>query len=150
MATQASIQSAVTGHSAERRLFGRRAVVRNAWITSNGGQRTACTLRDISEGGALLEVPVGAIVGSRLTVSLAEGSASAACEARHRSGRTIGVRFLDAVEGARFNSLLVGTQAAMPKPATSAAQTTPADAGDVARLMQRAPAVICLPPPPNA
>jgi PilZ domain len=143
MSVRAFTQTGPAADPADRRQFGRRAVVRHAWIVAGGGQRLACSIRNVSDGGALLELAVAATVANRFTLTLAEGTASAACEACHRSDTTVGVRFLKTQEAARFNELLIGTLAAVPKPAVRQAAPAPADA--VAPQPPRAPAVIHLP-----
>lgn len=78
----------------ERRQFGRRKTCLHAWISIEGRPRIACLVRNVSEGGALLEceVPKGLPFRFRLIIDCK--GFEAWCEQRHGGETWIGVQFV--------------------------------------------------------
>ena len=89
-----------TGTGADRRQFGRRETNLHGWITVPGRPRLACTILDISVGGALigLQKPSWLPYNFQLTVEATRFVSW--CEVRHQRPDAVGVRFLTAVEAA--------------------------------------------------
>ena len=84
----------------DRREFGRRACTIRGMAIVAGRAPTACTLRDLSEGGALLEFDA-AFAGARSFRLAIDGTdLEALCESRHVRGRQVGVRFVRQADGA--------------------------------------------------
>ena len=104
----AGAASALTG--ADRRQFGRRATVRHAWIIAGAQRRIACVIRNVSEGGALLELDGIASLPARFTLDIEGTGLIVACEARHRGQTSLGVLFLEPGAGARLLALGPGVQ----------------------------------------
>ena len=77
----------------DRRAFGRLESNVEAIVVA-GRQSVACIVRNFSEHGALLELdgPFPAAATFKLRIDAKE--VEALCEARHRNGNQIGVRFL--------------------------------------------------------
>lgn len=82
----------------ERRAERRRRVLLPAHIHLPGGERIACSVRDLSEGGARLHVSRRADVPDRFAVTIDEDGRRFDCEVRHRSGAGLNVQFRDATE----------------------------------------------------
>lgn len=76
----------------DRRAFGRRPTTINANVRL-GYRILTCLIKDISEGGALLEFAEDVDLPSRLWLSWAD-SAEIMCEVRHQRNRRVGVQFL--------------------------------------------------------
>ena len=77
----------------ERRRFGRRTVVKPAFVMGKPDGDVACIVVDISAGGALVLAQGDFNVGDRVTLSLASiGKLQA--EVRHRDGDKTGLRFI--------------------------------------------------------
>ncbi len=80
--------------SYERRQFGRRQVVLHGWIKAPGRPRLPCVIRDLSIGGALIEIEVPPCLPySFILIIEAEGLARH-CEVKHQTSRTLGVKFV--------------------------------------------------------
>ena len=81
-----------TTQKTERRLFGRRELTIHAWVQF-GRRREACTIRNLSDRGALIEFdgPAPSVNTMRLIVDF-EGF-EVDCDVRHRSGTAIGLFF---------------------------------------------------------
>jgi hypothetical protein len=77
-----------------RRRERRNRTLKSGQIVFNGGfSSVACTVRNLSSGGALLELP--SVVGVPREFQLKmDGSPLRACEIRWRDERHIGVKFL--------------------------------------------------------
>jgi hypothetical protein len=85
----------------EHRHFARRRTLKGGRIVFNHGQSTiSCMIRDLSSGGARLEVPSSLGIGDEFTLAFDDGSASRRCLVRRRSATSLGVEF--AVEGPPF------------------------------------------------
>ena len=79
----------------ERRQFGRRKTNTRAWIRLDTGVRFSCIVRDISEGGALLEVEPGTVLPDTFEVRIESEDLRAVCHVRHRTRRGVGVFFTE-------------------------------------------------------
>jgi hypothetical protein len=78
----------------ERRQFGRRQTNVHAFITARGRPRMPCVMRDISEGGALLEVHHPEWLPARFRLIAEASGFERECEVAHRTDASVGVRFL--------------------------------------------------------
>ncbi len=76
----------------ERRSFGRRSTNIRASVRI-GYRLVPCTISDLSEGGARLELDGEIELPARLWLSWNEQSSEIVCELRHQRGRTAGVQF---------------------------------------------------------
>ncbi len=79
-------------HFDERRAFGRRATDMPATVRGSGITRQSCTIRDMSEGGALLEFASPPELAGRLWISLPDGT-DVLCDVRHARANRVGVEF---------------------------------------------------------
>jgi hypothetical protein len=77
----------------ERRQFGRRKTSLHGWIVPDGRPRIACVVRNVSEGGALLEFEVPRGLPYWFTLIIESKGFEARCEVRHQSERWMGVQF---------------------------------------------------------
>jgi hypothetical protein len=110
--------------SVDRRRFGRRRMVWHAWIVTTGPRRTACTVRNVSSGGALLELDVPAWLPHEFTLCLEDSAMSALCDVRHRGLHGVGISFRHAAEGLAL-ARLAGTRAAAARHAPTGLSTEP-------------------------
>ncbi len=78
----------------EKRQFGRRQTCLHAWVLRDGYPRLACVVRNVSEGGALLEFPVPGAMPYWFTLSIDCKGFEARCEIRHQGVEWMGVRFV--------------------------------------------------------
>jgi PilZ domain len=76
----------------ETRAAPRYRVMKPAQI-EYGGDKSTCTVRDISTTGAALEVPDPAIIPEKFTLVLLEDGLKLACCVVRRTGFRIGVAF---------------------------------------------------------
>jgi hypothetical protein len=76
----------------ERRKFGRKETNLDATARLASGLIAKCVIRDLSQGGALVEFPDGAVQPGRLRLSW-EGNADVLCEVRRVAGNRAGVEF---------------------------------------------------------
>ena len=79
----------------ERRQFGRRKTNTRAWIYPENGGRIACIVRNISEGGALLEIEPGVELPGAFEIRIESEDLRADCEVRHRTAKGAGVYFVE-------------------------------------------------------
>lgn len=79
--------------SGERRQFGRRLTCVHGVIRTRGRPDVTCTVRNISEGGALLQVSQPAWLPSRFQLFIEVSKSERECEIVHRGEITVGVRF---------------------------------------------------------
>jgi len=79
--------------SGERRQFGRRLTCLHAVIRMRGRADVTCTVRDVSEAGALLQVPRPDWLPSRFQLFIEASKSERECEIVHRGEITVGVRF---------------------------------------------------------
>jgi hypothetical protein len=78
----------------ERRQFGRRNTAIHGWIMIEGRPKLPTLVRNVSDGGALLEGDVPAWLPFRFQLVIECKGFSAWCEVRHSKERWIGVRFV--------------------------------------------------------
>ncbi len=79
---------------ADRRQFGRRWSKVHAWVCIDGRPRTACIVRNFSEGGALLWCDQADTLPLNFRLIIDAIGFEIGCEVRHSSGHDIGVRFI--------------------------------------------------------
>ena len=79
---------------AERRQFGRRQTCLHGWVVVEGRQRLPCLVRNVSEGGALLECSAPKLMPYRFSLVIDCKGFQAWCEIRHQADQWIGVRFV--------------------------------------------------------
>jgi len=82
----------------ERRGERRARVLLRAFIRLPGGERIACTIRDLSEGGARLHLAQAAKVPDRFEVVIDADGRRFDCAIRHRSSTGLNVQFLSSVD----------------------------------------------------
>jgi hypothetical protein len=80
--------------TAERRQFGRRESSIAASVIVYGRAPLACTVRNCSTSGALLEFAEAAPSSATFHLVIPERSIDILCQARHRAQRSLGVAFL--------------------------------------------------------
>lgn len=80
-------------HPREKRKFGRRWMTCHAWITINRRRRTACTVINISERGALLGFDGVVPSANRFRLKVEDPFIEVDCDVRHRTGHSVGVFF---------------------------------------------------------
>lgn len=98
----------------DQRKFGRRAVAIHATVEVLGRPHFPCLVRNLSEGGALIELIDRADLPPLFGLRLQNSNASIECERTHRTGTAYGVAFKPqvgvvgaAVKRAIRNTLLV-------------------------------------------
>ncbi len=89
-----------TGH--HRRQFGRRETSRAAHAQLPGGLPVACTVLNLSEGGALIEFPAGAVPTRNFRLTVDGAPYTLMCEPRHQRQNSVGVKFLNLADGTRL------------------------------------------------
>ena len=77
----------------EQRKFGRRRALIHAFIVNKCGHRLPCIVRNISVGGALLEVEQPKHVPNRFKLVVDADAFEADCDIRHRTEHGVGVFF---------------------------------------------------------
>jgi PilZ domain-containing protein len=83
----------------ERRQFGRRSTVWHAWVVTSTKQRYACCIRNVSSGGALLELENTSVVPLRFDLEIDTHELLVLCEVRHRGQHGVGITFIDEAKG---------------------------------------------------
>ena len=79
----------------QRRRFFRRRMLKGARISfENSNSTFSCTVRDISEAGAKLEIGNTLPIPDEFTLTMEDGSASFRCKVRRRTMTTLGVEFV--------------------------------------------------------
>lgn len=86
----------------QRRQFGRREMSRAAHAMLPGGSAIACTVTNLSNGGALVEFAGGAVPTRSFRLSIEGAPYTMVCEIRHQGPSSVGVRFLNHTEGERL------------------------------------------------
>jgi hypothetical protein len=81
----------------ERREFGRRTTCLHGWVLIEGRPRIACVVRNVSEGGALIECRVPKELPFQFQLSIDCKGFEATCEIRHKGATWIGVQFVSLV-----------------------------------------------------
>ena len=95
----------------ERRQFGRRQTCLHATIVPRGRQVIVCTMRDVSEEGALLEVAQPEWLPNRFRLIVEALGIENECEVVRRTEATVGVRFATRIPVATVvtaSSIVVG------------------------------------------
>jgi hypothetical protein len=87
----------------EQRQFGRRQTCLHGWISVQGRPRLPCIVRNISLGGALLELDRPSWLPFNFQLTIESTRYVTMCEVRHHSPRHVGVRFMTAVEHAALD-----------------------------------------------
>ncbi len=90
----AKTAAAPAPHFVERRQFGRRNTCLHGWIVLDGRPRLPCLVRNVSEGGALLECAVPKVMPFRFSLVIDCKGFQAWCETRHHTEQWMGVRFV--------------------------------------------------------
>jgi hypothetical protein len=90
----AKTASAPAPHNVERRQFGRRTTCLHGWVMLEGRPRIPCLVRNVSEGGALLECEVPKMLPFRFSLVIDCKGFQAWCEVRHHTEHWMGVRFV--------------------------------------------------------
>jgi hypothetical protein len=85
-----------THAEAERRQFGRRQTCLHGMIVARGRPREPCVMRNISSGGALLEVGRPFLLPHRFRLHIEVNGLDVECEIAHRDENVVGVRFIGA------------------------------------------------------
>lgn len=78
----------------ERRQFGRRHTCLHGWVELEGRPRFACVVRNVSDGGALLECAAPKVMPFRFMLVIDCKGFRAWCEIRHHREQWMGVRFV--------------------------------------------------------
>ena len=78
----------------ERRQFGRRTTCLHGWVIIEGRPKIACLVRNVSEGGALLECEVPKVLPFQFQLVIDCKRFQAMCEVRHKSEAWMGVQFV--------------------------------------------------------
>ena len=81
--------------SIERRQFGRRESSFRGHIAVSGRMPIGCTIRNVSDRGALIECDEDFTAGPSVRLTVDSLATDVWCEARHQTNRTIGVRFVN-------------------------------------------------------
>jgi hypothetical protein len=79
---------------AERRAFGRRTTCLHGWVVVEGRSRLACLVRNVSDGGALLEFAAPKSMPFQFKLVIDCKGFEAVCETRHHQEQWMGVRFV--------------------------------------------------------
>ena len=80
-------------HSPEKRQFGRRQAFVNAWLHLRGRAPVPCTVVNISEGGALIDLRELVALPYAFILRFDSGT-EMACEIRHQRDHRVGVEFV--------------------------------------------------------
>jgi hypothetical protein len=78
----------------EQRQFGRRQSGAHAWVKVRGRPAIPCVLKNISDGGALLEFVAAEMLPYRFRVTIEAEGVDRDCEIRHQTGNRVGVEFV--------------------------------------------------------
>ncbi|MEQ1652104.1 MAG: PilZ domain-containing protein [Hyphomicrobium sp.] len=85
------LSAATSGY--ERRAFGRRETRLPAIVRINHRTTVSCTVRDVSEGGALLEFSEAVELPARIRLAMDSSPNDIICDVRHKRGKLAGVQF---------------------------------------------------------
>jgi PilZ domain len=111
--------------SSDRRAFGRRPTFQHASAVISGRPPLRCIVRDISEGGALLDFGEPVSLPYRLRLVWDGSGAFAECDVRHVQGANAGVQFT-CQDGPRIARESVALHAGGPLPPAAPALDRPA------------------------
>lgn len=78
----------------ERRQFGRRQESAHGWIVVEGRPRFPCMVRDISKGGARIDVDHPSWLPFRFRLIVESQRLDTDCEIRHQQKTSVGVMFI--------------------------------------------------------
>jgi hypothetical protein len=81
---------------ADRRQFGRRQTSYHAWIHVPGRPKVPCMVRDLSVGGARLELVMPPWLPYNFQLTIEATQFTSMCEVRHSGPNSLGVRFMEA------------------------------------------------------
>ncbi len=84
-----------SGRPTEARCFGRRDANHAGWILVPGRARQHCVVRNMSQGGAMLECDRPQTLPMRFELLVEATGAWYACEIRQRSKEAVGVQFVE-------------------------------------------------------
>lgn len=118
--------------SREYRKFGRRRALIHGFVVSQRGLRLPCLVRNISIGGALLEVEDPHMLPQRITLLVEVDDFEADCDIRHKTSHAVGVNFTDIRIGRRG----IDTRFAGPKLEPAMQPVSIADLGRVERIVK--------------
>lgn len=77
----------------DRRQFGRRQTFKHGWIKMQGRPPVTCIVRNVSEGGALLELPANTWLPFQFRIEIEGEGIATDCEVRHQRDNMVGVCF---------------------------------------------------------
>ena len=80
---------------AEKRSFGRRQTYLHGWVKIPGRPPLACTIHNMSVGGALLEFMNTVPLPFSFVLTIEGSKQTYGCEVRHTAGARTGVGFVD-------------------------------------------------------
>lgn len=90
---------------AEKRQFGRRQTAIRGWVKVAGRPPVACIVRDVSEGGALIELESDTWLPFSFRLTTEDRQIDRTCEIRHQRANRIGVEFSTKAEAHTSGSL---------------------------------------------
>ena len=90
----------------QRRQFGRRDDARAATALLQGGQSVACTVENISEGGALVAFPNAPVPARSFRLTIDGVPVTMVCDPRHSKDNRVGVKFMNQSDGVRLMAFL--------------------------------------------
>ncbi len=112
----------------QRRQFGRRDTSRSAVATLPGRPPVACTVLNLSEGGALIQFGSAAVPDRNFRLVLDDAPFTLICEIRHQNADRIGVRFLSHADNRALRQQVLGSIAERTRAAEAeAAAVKPAE-----------------------
>ena len=79
---------------ADKRQFGRRQSGSHGWIKVRGRPALPCVVKNISQGGALLEFQAAEMLPYRFRLVIESEGIDSDCETRHQTGNHMGVEFV--------------------------------------------------------
>lgn len=80
--------------SADKRKFGRRPSGGHGWVKVRGRPAIPCVIKNISQGGALLEFQTAEMLPYRFRLVIYSEGIDSDCETRHQTGNLMGVEFV--------------------------------------------------------
>ena len=78
----------------EKRQFERRQSGCHGWVKVRGRPAIPCVIKNISQGGALLEFQAAELLPYRFGLVIASEGIDSDCETRHQTGNRMGVEFV--------------------------------------------------------
>lgn len=105
----------VVNSSIEQRKFGRRSVALHAIVEVLGRSHLPCVVRNLSEGGALIELIDRAELPASFGLRLPNSNATIPCDRTHKTGNAYGITFRqqDGIVGAAIKRAIRNTQLAL-------------------------------------